>query len=444
MPRAGFSALWRLSAGLGAAQAFGVLGGAFGLLLFSALLGPEGFGQANLLISIAMLGSLAASLNIEAGAIRTLPGLAPKDALEAQKSSRALVLLGSTAMALIWVAASLLGALNWGEALVLSLLVPALALIRVTARQATALGRPAAGTVPRLIARPAGILAGVVAVLWFGLIAEPLILPVAILCASILGICAQQALLRGIVPLGIAVKLPARPEVAMGLALSPSLLMLEYLRAGTLAVAALVLSTADLGVFALALSLAALPGLAVVAVEMATTPALSRAVRSMGDLHGLLSQSAGLRLGGFVALTLGLIVVLPLVRPHLFPDYQGLVPLVLWCLLPALARAVFGNPVLILTLKGEAHKAGKLSLCSALLVALATFGGAHMAGASGAAAGMALGWVTGWFALWIQCQRATGIDASVHVLWVAEGSASPAPLKGAGKNPQPGGTKAAG
>ena len=62
----------RLSVLLLAAQGFAAVGGAVSLIVFSAAMNPADFGQANMLISLAMITSLLASGNIEAGAVRVL------------------------------------------------------------------------------------------------------------------------------------------------------------------------------------------------------------------------------------------------------------------------------------------------------------------------------------------------------------------------------------
>ena len=112
-------------------------------------------------------------------------------------------------------------------------------------------------------------------------------------------------------------------------------------------------------------------------------------------------------------------MVLPFALSLLLPAYEDVVPLVAWLLLPACARAVFGNPVLILTVTQNASIVARVSLIGAVACgACITLAGA-VGGVPAAAAAAGLGFAVSWAGLWWRCRVETGVDTSICPLVVA-------------------------
>ncbi|MSU90638.1 hypothetical protein GE300_13615 [Rhodobacteraceae bacterium 2CG4] len=412
---------WRraaLSAAMGAAQGVAAAAGALAALLLSRQMGAAGFGQAMLLVSAATLGAVVAGANLEGAAIRVLnSGPAWHRAAFVRFNSR-VIALGSGLIMLVCAAAWRLDAVSAPAALALAAAAPALALLRATARQGAALGAPGGAVAVRILARPLAFLAFAGLCLALSLRPPDWALAALLAAACGVGVLLQRRVLRPVFR-----ALPPAPRampgsetrgwLRIGLVLAPSLLVQEMFRDLVLVSAAPVLAAPQLGLLALALTLAALPGLAVAAVEIATGPRIARlAAAGAAGLPAALAEAARLRLLGLGLALPGLALVLaPALQLAGATGGHALV----WALaaVPAL-RALLGNPALLLTAAGHAATVGGLSAVAAALTGTAVAGGAIAWGTGGAVAGAVAGAGAAQALMWGACLRRTGQDCSAR------------------------------
>ncbi|NNU79062.1 hypothetical protein HMH01_01305 [Halovulum dunhuangense] len=421
---------WALPAALLGAQAFAALGGALATLVLAGMMTPDAFGRGNALVGIAMLGSLALSGNLEAGAFRFLCTGTDADRARFLRASDLLILAGAILAIPLCLVIALPSGASMAEVALLLALFPALALFRARARQGAALGTPGRAALPRLVARPAAFLVLAAGVWITG--AQPLAwaLPTALLTATLAGLSIQHRLLRTrFHPLK---RHGGKPGwnidwLRTGIAFLPSLLLTEYHRALVLVVAGMTLSAAMLGHLALALSLAALPGLALIAMEMATTQRLTQAALS-GDTArsaAILARIARARCLVLLAVLVPFVALLEPACARLFPGYPGLAATAWPLLAMPVGRALLGNPLHVLALKGENGAAFIVCGAGVGLTVPAILAGAMLAGAPGAALGAALAQTATGIALWALCRRRCGIDLSVLSLRRAESATLP-------------------
>ncbi|WP_157966247.1 hypothetical protein [Oceanibium sediminis] len=397
------------------AQGIAALGSAVGLILFSTLMTPEAFGRGMLLVSLGMAGSLLATLNLEAVAVRVLPG--PAGRAYRRVLARVFAICGTlgAGLAFGW---AVLGGWSVAQGAVLAALIPAVALVRVLARAGTSLGAPLRGAVPRLLARPLAFGGGALVLWGAGAQGQDWMLPVLLLGAMLGAGLLQAALLRRrLQTVASGGRAEPRAWLIAGLALAPGLLFLEYHRHLVLIAAAPGLAPDAVGHLSLALSLAALPALPVIAVEMALTAPLARAIRQ-GDaaaLRARLTESAGLRLAGLALGVLALWIGQPWLDLVL-PDPGPVMPLTWWLLLPAAARGLLGNPLLVMTLHGRTPGLAPLLGLGLAGNLAAIWAAAAMGGALAASVMAGVGYCVLWAILWRRCCAGCGIDTSLTVL----------------------------
>lgn len=409
----------RLSLLMAGAQALAALTGVAGTLLLSRLMGDAAFGQAMLLISLVTLGAVVVGGNLDAVAMRALNTGTPGTRAAFLRLTRRVIGFGGLLCLFLGTAFWTAGLIPLGSLLVLAAATPMLALLRATARQGAALGRPGVAVTVRLLARPLSFLAFAAVCLGLGA-SPPYWTPGAVLAAAcaagvVLQLYALRQVLRplSVTPVGAG---NARGWICAGAALAPALLMQELLRDLVLVSAGWTLDAPALGTFALALTLSALPGLAVTAVDIALGPRIGRAAAA-GDAVRLsiaLAQSALLRVTGLAVALLGLVLILPTaLRLADAPHTQPLV----WTLvaIPA-ARALLGNPAMLLAAAGHFTPVGWITTVGAGLTTLSVaVTGLHW-GASGAAWAAVLGVGTTLAGLWIVAWKLLGQDCSALVL----------------------------
>ncbi|MHA3979649.1 polysaccharide biosynthesis protein [Halovulum sp. GXIMD14794] len=409
----------RLSLLMAAVQGAAALTGVAGTLLLSRLMGDEGFGRAMLMVSLATLGAVAVTGNLDAVAMRALnTGTTAARAAFLRLCRRTIGAGGALCLlicSLLWA----YGFLSLQTLLVFPAAVVLLGLLRTTARQGAALGRPGVAVTVRLLARPLSFLAFGCLCLVTG-VHPPEWAPTAVLAGACAAGVGLQVLALSQVLRPLAQCTPEAGHAAgwlrAGAALAPALLMQELLRDLVLVSAGWTLDGASLGVLALALTLAALPGLAVTAVEIALGPRIGRAAASLdrGPLKEALGQSALLRIFGLATALVGLALVLPIALRLAGAPYTQ--PLVWTLIAIPVTRALLGNPTMLLAASGHVAPVGRISAIGASLTALTVaVAGLHW-DAKGAALGAMLGSsaTTAW--LWATALRITGQDCSVLCL----------------------------
>ena len=245
-------------------------GGSLLTLVYTVLVAriatPEDFGLAMLGLSAALVASIPISLNIEGGSIRYLVAYRQSGASAKARGFLRFnlwVLLGLSGLLVLAAAAAwgagLLGAATARDRVVLlvALAAPILAVTRVYGRHATALDAVLRGSVPRMLIRPS-VFCLVLGVIWASdrTIAADTVMAL-FLVSAVLTALLQAWLLRGVftfAPDGRADISDWRAWVGTGLMIAPLLLMRENLKNVIVVAAGLVLTTAEVGHLALALS----------------------------------------------------------------------------------------------------------------------------------------------------------------------------------------------
>ncbi len=401
-------------------------------LLLTRLVQPELSGIAFHAIALAQIASILLTLNVESGAMRLLvPALHQGRLDEAAgfiRFNRRMVWLTAPILALaavIW--AQLQGnGLLVGWIAVAALMV---ALARLTARHATALGAMRRGLLPRLLTGP------IVLTLGLGLAwatATPL-LPwhVAALFALSEGLTVliQHRLLRqAFTPLaGQPTPMAGwRGWISLGLWLSPGLMMSEYRKALLIATAAWVLAPAELSLFAVAFSIINIINFGVVAVDVAFSPRIARAMAAdePANRDRLLASSAAIKLAGLTLGVIGTALLGPWVLGWFGAGYRAAGPaLMILLALPATA-ILFGPASVILSARGLGRADFTGNMLGALAIVAAILAGGAGFGLTGAALGAVLGQAIALAIMAAQSRRLLGIDPTLMSLRHLRRSAS--------------------
>lgn len=404
-----------LSVAMAAAHALAALAGAGATLLLTRTMGPSAFGQAMVLVAAATLGAVAAGANLEGAAIRVLNAESAPVQAGFLRYNRRIIGLGSVASTLICAGLWGLGVAPLPAMLAVASAIPALSLLRATARHGAALGAPGGAVAIRILARPLTFLCLAMLSLATALTPPVWALAATLAAAAAGGVMLQllvlRPVLRSLPP--AAREVPGAGWLRMGLALAPALLLQELFRDLVLVAAGPVLPLPDLGVLAIALTLSALPGLTIAAVDIATGPRIARlaAASQADETSHALAEAARLRLLGLCCALPGLALILP---PALRLAGAPMAAVPVWALvLVPVVRTVLGNPAMLLAALGRARTVGRLSATAAGLTALAVAGAGAGWGATGAAIAAAGGAGTGQFLLWCACLRVSGQDCSI-------------------------------
>lgn len=401
-----------------AAQGSAAAIGAAATLALIATMGAAAFGQATLVIATATLAAVLVNGNLDALALRRLTqGSAGAKAAFLRES--VLVTVGlSLGIALV------LGgivAVGWAPPWVLgvAVLAPVLAVLRFNARCGTALDAPLAGVLPRLLSRPMGfaLLACFAwatgwAPIWWAM-------PLMLFGASLFGIALQYARLtpkmrplwRTPPDLG-----PLIPDLRQAGHMIPGLMFLEYFRDLVIFSASWSLPREDLGVLSLALTFAVLPGLALVAVDVASSARIAKGVaaRDAVQTHQALREALALRWLGLILCLAGLALCLGWVQR--LAGTQGLAPLI-WSLTSVpIVRAALGNTQQLLLLQGQTATVFHTTTLAIIFGLPAILVSAWLWGPMGAATAAAGLHMAVALVLWSRCRRLTGLDPSVFLL----------------------------
>lgn len=301
------------------------------------------------------------------------------------------------------------------------------ALARLTARHATALGVMRKGLLPRLLTGPLVLTLGLSLAWAAGVPLKPWHVVVLFALSEGLTVLIQNALLRA--DFAFLRDTPSdsrawRAWMGLGLWLTPGLVMTEYRKAILIATAGLALGGAQVSLFAVAFSIVNFINFGVVAVDVAFSPRIAQAMAADQPRRRdrLLASSAAIKLAG---LALGVVIVLVLGTMALGwfgPEYRAAWPaLLILLLIPALSVA-FGPASVILASRGNgrADFAGNLTGALACLVAVPALGALY--GVTGAAAGAVASHGLGLAVMNLLCRRRLGIDPSLASLRHLAGS----------------------
>ncbi|MEO1274800.1 MAG: hypothetical protein AAFV96_05205 [Pseudomonadota bacterium] len=369
---------------IAAAQGVAALASAGAAILLARAMGSAGFGEAMVLISLAMLGGALLAANLDAV---LLPALARGEDAVLVQARWTVIGLGTLAALGLYSLAQI-GVLAPMSAATLALALPALAAMRLLARAGVARGRTAAAVLPRILARPLALLFCGVAALMLST-APPVWAPLLLLgAAALLAASVQAVALQG--RLGAEGQGGHLKRFRQAAAHAPSALMTEFHRPLVVLTAAMVLTPEATGALALALSLAAAPAIAATGVDMAVSPGLAQAVaKTTPDLRPRMARAMRLRVAA-LALAGAAIALIGPTAVRLAGAEPEVLHLVWILSLGPAARALLGAPLMLLSFAGAFSAAGRLSLGAACAsVGLILLGG-QAAGALGAALGSSI------------------------------------------------------
>lgn len=390
-------------------------------LLLVRLVQPELSGIAFRAIAVAQIASILLTLNVESGAMRVLvPSLHDGRLDEAAGFIR-------FNRRMVWMTAPILAvaALVWHHyqgsgALVLWVAIAAVmvALARLTARHATALGAMRRGLLPRLLTGPVVLTLGLGLAWLTGTSLRPWHVAALFALSEGLTVVIQQRLLRDAFAPLAGQPTPAtgwRNWITLGLWLSPGLMMSEYRKALLIATAAWVLAPAELSLFAVAFSIINIINFGVVAVDVAFSPRIARAMAADAPRRRdqLLATSTAIKLAGLSLGVLGTALMGSWVLGWFGTEYRAALPaLMILLALPATA-ILFGPASVILSARGLGRADFLGNMLGALAIVLAVLVGGAAFGLTGAALGAVLGQTVALAIMAGQCRRLLGIDPTL-------------------------------
>ena len=378
-------------------------------------------------MAVMFMGALFFSANIEAGAIRYVVRYGSNNEWALVSGFLRLaytIVIGVSALASLSIVAALAtGWLDWGSTAdrVLILTVAGMSLVactRILVEFATAFDAVTFGALPVSLGFPACLLGTLAVYSALGApIAADWLMGLVVLSYAIAAIW-QYLLVRP----SYTQAETARPVfhdwrewLGVGAFLAPTIALNANLKQLLIAAAGLGLGAAHLAEFGLALSILGLLLFAMIAVNMANSYAISRALQD-GDgylVNEILGQVAGLKLaalvaGGILTITFGEWVL------SLIGDGQeaAYVPMIALLLLPA-AEAVFGQAMLILRVTDTNSDVFWSSTFGIVTVVAGTALGGLWGGVLGASLGCGIAFAATRGLQSVLCIRLTGFDPTV-------------------------------
>ena len=396
-------------------------------VILARTLAPANVGAVLTVISSAFLASVLVTLNIESGSIRFLVAAQEQDRSDI---SRGFVFFGRILLlaATPFVAGGFIVAFTiWGSdysasqsmAIVLAAAsIPLMGWLRLSSAHATAAGHPLRGSLPRTSLQPLlTLLVYLVAahlVGWATTGSAAASFLIAFAATAIAQLWALRSA-RGF-DAGRSRDLSDwRNWLANGLFLSPLILLQENLQYSVVIAASMGLSESDVAAFAIPLRFIAIIRFGVLAVNIAASPRISRAM-ARGDntaRDAELRRAAILKMGPAVGASVIVILFAAPILSLFGSDYVRGAAALAWFTLIPLSSALLGPNQMLLNIAG--HKASVCAYSLAALVAL--FAALPMAGEKfgieGAAAATACIYALWELALYVTTRVKVGADASV-------------------------------
>jgi O-antigen/teichoic acid export membrane protein len=206
-----------------------------------------------------------------------------------------------------------------------------------------------------------------------------------------------------------------RDWIAHGLFLSPLTLLQEHLQHAIILAASFVLDEPHIAVLGVSLRFIAFIRFGVLAVNMAISPRISRAI-ARGDA---IERDRQLRSAALVkaipaAFASLLVILFATDILALFGDeYSHGANALAWLVLIPVGAAVFGPNYMLLNIAGERARIFRISLTGVVILFAATPLGALKAGVVGAAGAAALASLTWELFMYVSARRMIGVDASI-------------------------------
>ena len=385
-----------------AARVIGAVVTLFYTVLLTGIASPHDVGLSFTAISLALVLSVIASLNIEAGSIRFLPLYLDRgrmqEAIGFMRCARYVTLGAALVFGVV-----ALGLLRFGfelqtlaPFLIALLAAPVLANTRINSRHAVAMGLVVRSAVPRLLVRP--VLFALVLLICHGL--DVTLRADQIMLIFLAAVCVtaglQWVLIRSACKIGEKESAPRFDGInewmSLGLLLVPMLLLSEHMRDIVILSASFVLPPAEIARLGIALSLVGLLTFALTSVDMVLSPRISRAILDEDTAlrDRLIAGSGVVKLA---ALLLGAPIVYSLIPPILSlmsASYQGVQETYLLLVPMALAMAVFGPGPLVLNVLGKQWELFATALFGGLALMGGVIAGGLLGGLDGAAVAISL------------------------------------------------------
>lgn len=397
-------------------------------LLLVRLLQPEASGMALQAISVAQILSILVTLNVESGSVRVIvPAREHGRMQEAAgfiRFNRRMMLVTLpilAALAGLGLLAGLQPAQPPAALAAMALAVVLVAMARLSARHATALGVMRKGLLPRLLTGPIVLTLGLGLAAWAGVPMQPWHVLLLYALSEGLTVVIQNSLLRKDFAFLHSVAAPMgawRDWTRMGLWLSPGLVMTEYRKAILIAAAGLTLTGTQTSLFAVAFSIINFINFGVAAVDVAFSPRIAQAMAAGQDLRRdrLLATSSAIKLAGWL-LGVGLVLGFGHLALGWFgPQFQAAQPALLILLLVPAIQILFGPASVLLSSRGQGRADFTGNLIGALACIAAVAGLGAVSGVTGAAFGAVLGQLVQQSVMMRQCRRKLNIDPSLASL----------------------------
>lgn len=357
-------------------------------------------GTAFAALSLALLLSVVASLNVETGSIRYLPLYLEKnqraDAAGFVKYCR-YVVLGMCGIGVIlgipyvWIWDD--GSLH--RAFLVALIVsPVAANTRINSKHATALGLVLQGTLPRILIRP--LLFTVVLLVCDGahikLTATEIM--VVFLATTVLTSILQWRLIHHAMEFcrdTTAQFSERRDWTTLGLMLIPMLLMAEYMRNIVILSSSLVIPDAAVAQLGISLSLVGVLSFGLTAIDMTLSPLIARALVNDNRRRAsrLLMFCGIAKLGGLAVGIPLFYVLVPHAVALLGPEYAGIEKGFLILVMIPFSKALFGPANVVLNVLGLRRALFWSTLTGGLVLLAATLLGGMLYGLTGVMLGAA-------------------------------------------------------
>lgn len=404
------------------------VGGAGAAVLLSLMMARsmqlDEMGLAASAMSVGVLGALVASVGVEAGGIRFLPGyLAHGQTAQARGFLRFGIGL-AVGLGLIFGILAFAGIVlfvdgprRWPYALAIG----AAALIgvaRVLASQSLGFRRPLAASVPMQLVRPVALLAltGLI------ILAVPAPSAVAVMVAFALSVVLTIGLQLALtLPLHRRVATaapdyaPWREWLGVGFRLGVGALFLEFGRDVAIFTASFSLSAAEVAIYAVAIRIIGFVKFGVVAVNQNYMPALSAAMarEDQPRVARIIAVSNHLKFWPVLACCVALVFLGPYILAPFGPKFAAAEPLLLILMAEPLLMAVLGPAAAVLSFSKHYALIQTSTLLATLLLVAAVYLGGRYGGMTGAAWGVIGAWAAWCLLLTILTKRRLGLDVTI-------------------------------
>lgn len=415
---AGASGLLLIGRVAGAAANF-----AFALSLARLLL-PAEVGAVFAAISTAFLTSIVVTLNIESGSIRFL--VAARQAVD-EKTVNGFIAFGRRLLlglslpvcgAYVVIASLNPGPLQMTAILSAAASIPAIGWLRLAGSHATALGKPARGSLPRTALQPLLLVVLFQSAILIGVPATAELALFCFLVSFALTAVVQFVLLHKYLRpcTGTSRRLDAwRDWTANGFYMSPNIMLQDYLQHSIILAAAFVLKTEAIAVLGLSLRCISLIRFGVLSINIAASPMISRAIAEKDHLRrdAYFRNAALLKAPPALLAMAGIVLFSGPILSIFGPDYAGEGAILGWLALIPLISALLGPNYMLLNISGARRHVFAASLVALGALFTATPIASAFFGATGAAVAATLVF-TGWeLSLFFVARIKFGMDASI-------------------------------